>query len=118
MKDLSGNDIALSGDLGDQILVAASMQLSAEGIGLFVVTPRFFTSPHSLIKQFNTLGLGLDAALALPSGTFAPQTNMASYLVMVRKHPASKMFVDNFLVIQTRTSRYFPICQTARKRVH
>lgn len=93
VRDLGGNDIVLRDDLGNQILVTASMRLSTEGIGLFVVTPSFFISSRSVIKQFNALGLGLDAALALPSGTFTPHTNIPSYLVIVRKHPVSKMFV-------------------------
>jgi hypothetical protein len=93
VRDLGGNDIVLRDDLGNLILVAASIRLSAEGIGLFVVTPSFFFSPRSVFKQFSALGLGLDAALALPSGTFAPHTNIPTYLVIVRKHPASKIFV-------------------------
>ena len=92
VRDLDGNDIVLRDDIGNQILVAASMRLSSEGIGLFVVTPSFFSS-QSVLKQFNAIGLGLAAALALPPGTFAPRTNVPSYLVIVQKHPISKMFV-------------------------
>jgi hypothetical protein len=92
-RELGGNNVVLSDDLGNLILVAASKRLSAEGIGLFVVPPAFFFSPRSVFHQFSSLGLGLDAALALPSGTFTPHTNIPSYLVIVRKHPVSKMFV-------------------------
>lgn len=93
VSGLDGNDIVLKDDIGNQILVAASMRLSAEGIGLFVVTPSFFFSRSSVFQQFSALGLGLDAALALPPGTFAPRTNIPSYLLIVRKQPISKMFV-------------------------
>ncbi len=93
VRGLSGNDIVLRDNLGNQILVAASMRLSTEGIGLFVVTPSFFFSRSSVFQHFSALGLSLDAALALPAGTFAPHTGIPSYLVIVRKHPISKMFV-------------------------
>lgn len=88
-----GHEVELNNDLGQQILISASMNLSTDGIGLFVVTPSFFSSPHSVFLQFSTLGLGLEAALELPAGTFAPLTNIPSYLVIVRKHPISKMFI-------------------------
>lgn len=88
-----GYEVELDNDLGQQILILTSMNLSTDGIGLFVVNPSFFFSPHSVFLQFSTLGLGLEAALELPPGTFAPITNIPSYLVIVRKHPVSKMFV-------------------------
>lgn len=87
-----GEDVKFS-SFGERILIAASMNLSTEGIGLFIVMPSFFISRRSVFRQFNALGLGLEAALELPSGTFAPKTNMPSYLVIVRKKLVSKMFV-------------------------
>lgn len=89
----AGHDVDIRDDLGSQILVTASMRLSADGVGLFVVTPSFFFSPRSIYRKLSELGLGLDAALALPSGTFAPHTNTPSYLAVIRKRPVSKMFV-------------------------
>lgn len=88
-----GYEVELNNDLGQQILISASMHLSTDGMGLFVVTPSFFLSPRSVFQQFSILGLGLEAALELPPGTFAPLTYIPSYLVIVRKHPVSKMFV-------------------------
>src|SRR6185369_13710718 len=35
----------------------------------------------------------MEAALALPSGTFAPYTNIPTYLVVVRRRPSTRMFV-------------------------
>lgn len=93
INTLNGYEVELDNDLGQQILISASMNLSTDGIGLFVVTPSFFFSSHSVFLQFSALGLGLEAALELPPGTFAPLTNIPSYLVIVRKHPVSKMFV-------------------------
>src|SRR5207253_6946236 len=60
---------------------------------LFVVTPSFFFSQRSVLRQFDVLSLGIEAALALPSGTFAPFTNIPAYLIVVRRKPTTKMFV-------------------------
>jgi hypothetical protein len=89
----SGENVELSDDLGNLVMVAGSLHLSSSGVGLFVVTPSFFFSQRSIFRQFGVLGLGVEAALALPSGTFAPYTNISAYLVVVRRKPAERMFV-------------------------
>jgi hypothetical protein len=87
-----GSEINLNDDLGHLILAAASLRLSRSGLALFVVPASFFISARSVLKQFPNLGLSLDAALALPSGSFAPHTNIATYLLLVRKGALTKMF--------------------------
>lgn len=104
VSNVTGESVELRDDLGNLILVAASMRLSAEGMGLFVVTPSFFFSERSVFRQLDALGLGLEAALSLPSGTFAPYTNIPAYLVVVRKRPVSRMFVGQ-LSSDTNTNR-------------
>ncbi len=89
----SGEDVELRDDLGNLVMVASTLHLSSSGLGLFVVTPSFFFSQRSVFRQFGVLGLGVEAALALPSGTFAPYTNISAYLVVVRRKPATRMFV-------------------------
>lgn len=89
----SGDVVELADDLGNLIMVAASMRLSSSGVGLFVVTPSFFFKLQSVFHRFSELGLGMEAALALPSGTFAPYTNISAYLVVVRRSPSTRMFV-------------------------
>lgn len=69
------------------------MRLSSSGVGLFVVTPSFFLKQQSIFHRFSELGLGMEAALALPSGTFAPYTNIPAYLVVIRRKPSTRMFV-------------------------
>lgn len=93
LMGLDETQIELRDDLGNLILAAASMRLSADGIGLFVVSPSFFFSPRSVLRQFANLGLSVEAALALPSSSFAPYANISTYLVMVRKRPLTRMFV-------------------------
>jgi len=87
-----GSEIELNDELGHLILAASSLHLSPSGIGLFVVPQSFFISPGSVLKQFPHLGLSLDAALALPSGSFSPYTNIPTYLLLVRKGVLRNMF--------------------------
>jgi hypothetical protein len=88
-----GTSVELRGDLGSLILASAAARLSREGIGLFVMPPSLFLSRTSVVREFRGLGLNLEAALALPAGSFAPYTNIPTYLVAVRKQAASPMFV-------------------------
>jgi len=90
---LSGDHIKILSEFGNLVMVQASVRLRASGTGLFVVTPSFFFAQRSVLPQFENLGLGIEAALALPSGTFAPYTNIAAFLVVVRRRPARRMFV-------------------------
>lgn len=80
-------------DLGHQILAASSLRLSSDGIGIFVIPQSFFISPRSVLRQFDTLGLGITAAFALPSGAFAPYANISTYLVVIEKRAITRMFV-------------------------
>ena len=89
----TSENLNLIDELGNLILAAASMKLSRQGLGLFVVPGSFFLSPRSIYRRFDELGLGLDAALAMPVGAFAPYTHILTYLVLVRKQPTTRMFV-------------------------
>jgi len=89
----AGETVELRDDLGNLVMVAASLHLISDGVGLFVVTPSFFFSERSVFRQFDVLGLGIQAALSLPSGTFAPYTNIPAYLLVVRRKPTKQMFV-------------------------
>lgn len=89
----SGEAVELTDDFGNLVMVAASMRLSSSGVGLFVVTSSFFFKQRSVFHRFGELGLGMEAALALPSGTFGPYTNIATYLIVVRRRPSTRMFV-------------------------
>ena len=88
-----GTSIELHNDLGSLVLISASMRLSKEGFGLFVIPESLFISEHSILRQFKALGLAMQAALALPPGAFAPYTNIATYLLLVRKRPISRLFI-------------------------
>jgi hypothetical protein len=93
LADTAGSLIELKDDLGNLILAAATDRLSEKGIGLFVVPPSFFFAERSVLKRFAELGFNVDAALALPSGSFAPYTAIATYLLVLTKTPPKPMFV-------------------------
>src|SRR5437867_3435362 len=56
----TGETVELRDDLGNLLLVASSIRLSTDGVGLFVVTPSFFFSQRSVFRHFNALGLGME----------------------------------------------------------
>ena len=89
----SGEPFELSDDYGNLLMVASAMRLSPSGVGLFVVTTSFFSKQQSVFHRFNELGLGIDAALAIPSGTFAPYTNVPAYLIVIRRKASKQIFV-------------------------
>ncbi len=91
--DTAGNPVELMDDLGNLILAAATARLSKEGVGLFVVPPSFFFAERSVLKRFAELGFNVDAALALPPGSFAPYTAISTYLLVLKKAPPKPMFV-------------------------
>jgi hypothetical protein len=107
-----GARLTLQGDLADLILVASSLKLSINGIGLFVVPQSFLHSQRSVFRQFNTLGLGIVAALALPSGAFAPYTSIPTYLVIVEKKVVEKMFVAQ---LSTDTNTNLQVIENFRR---
>ena len=89
----AGKPIKLRDEFGNLILAAATARLSEDGVGLFVVPPSFFFSRRSVLRKFPELGFNVDAALALPSGSFAPYTSIDTYLLVVNKLANQKMFV-------------------------
>jgi hypothetical protein len=93
VRSPAGDVVQLSSDLGQAILVAAALRLSANGVGLFVTTPSFFFSKESIRSRLNELGLSIHAAFLLPPGAFAPVTSIPTYLLVVRRSAAERMFV-------------------------
>jgi hypothetical protein len=76
---LTGTPVDVADDRASQILAAASLRLSSDGAALYVVAPNLLSRSDSILRKLGQLGLGLDAAFALPAGTFAPYTNLAAY---------------------------------------
>ena len=93
LSDASGNPIELRDNLGNLILAAATARLSDDGVGIFVVPTPLFFAGRSVLEQFAELGFNVDAALALPPGSFAPYTSISTSLVVLTKLQTKPMFV-------------------------
>jgi hypothetical protein len=91
LEDPDGSEIDLKDDLGHLILASAAMRLSTDGVGVFVVPASFFLSGRSVLRDFDNLGLVIEAALTLPAGSFAPSTNIQTYLVVIKKGAGDQM---------------------------
>jgi type I restriction modification DNA specificity protein len=89
----TGEPVRFAGDLASVLVAAASSRLSPDGLGLFVVASSVFFAQRSVLRDLSRLGLGVEAALALPAGSFAPFTNISTYLIVLRKRAATQMFV-------------------------
>ena len=100
----NGSAVTFSDDLGFEILAAASVKLSENGIGVFVLPQRFFKMESPTRKNLPALGLSVLGAFALPSGTFAPVTNISTYMVIITKKNLSQMFVAQ-LSTDTKTNQ-------------
>lgn len=96
--------IGLSDDVGNLIMLKASQRLSKDGIGIFIVTPRFFfdQSPKSVKNNLQEYGLHLDAAFLLPEGVFEPLTSISGYLVILGREKQDMLFVGGILGIQQK----------------
>jgi len=104
LRDSMGLPPQCAGDLGQMALAAASLKLSPDGVGLFVVPMGFFRDRASIAPHMSQLGLRLEAALELPAQSFAPYTKLATCLLVVRKGESDQMFVAE-LSRDSRTNR-------------
>jgi hypothetical protein len=110
----SGGQVELRDGLGGLIVAASALRLTSSGIGLFVVPPSFFYSHNSVFRQLGIVDLGVQAAFALPPGTFAPYTNIPAYLLVIRRNQAPRMFVAQ-LTSDAKTN--LPILDNSRQQL-
>lgn len=81
------------------MLLLASMKLTPDGTGFFVVPPGFFSkrSAHNVHANLRRFGVFVNAALSLPSGTFEPATGLPGLLLIVRRTDPGKLFVGELI---------------------
>lgn len=87
--------VEVSDEVGNIILLASARLLTDKGTGFFVLTPGFMQprNSRSVKSNLERFGLYVDAALALPPGTFAPATQVAGLLVIIRRKKPAQLFV-------------------------
>ncbi len=80
-------DVEVRDDAGHQLIVQAADLLGDDGIGVFVVAPRFLWSQGSraALKVLSELNLHLDAFFDVPSGAFQPLTSIPTGIAVVRR---------------------------------
>ncbi|MEN1990748.1 hypothetical protein [Paenibacillus hubeiensis] len=71
------------------VLFQACTKLNQEGTALFVVSSRFFQSVS--FKHLSLIGIHLEAIVHFPPGTFAPYTQISTYMVVMRRADPSRL---------------------------
>jgi SAM-dependent methyltransferase len=86
---------AVKDGLGNLILLVASSRLRPGGIGVFVVPPDFVRprERQSVYASLQSVGLNLDAYIALPDKTFEPFTSISTGIAIIRRGEQQKVFV-------------------------
>ncbi|MBA7515106.1 hypothetical protein ES705_07144 [subsurface metagenome] len=83
---------ASSNDYATDLLIECSSQIYENGILVFLVSPRFvFNEKTKALLVENEISI--NGLFHLPEGTFAPNTNISSYLVVASKEKSEKCFV-------------------------
>lgn len=77
------------------LLLRASLLLNDSGSAIFILPPSFLyrREEYRVISNLDKFGLGINAILHLPSGTFTPLTNTSGLLVVVQRLKEPKLFV-------------------------
>jgi hypothetical protein len=88
-------EVELTDDYASLLLLRGSLLLKDSGSALFVLPPKFLIDRGEgrVISNLARFGLGIDAILHLPSGTFAPVTQISGLLVIVRCETKPNLFV-------------------------
>ncbi|MEG4280905.1 hypothetical protein QUA62_26065 [Microcoleus sp. MON1_C1] len=97
------NLINLHDDLGNILLLKTCQLLEPEGVGFFIVSSSFLREQRErkVYTHLEHFGLFIDAALSLPSGTFAPLTQIESLLLIIRRQKPLRLFVGELKSDQT-----------------
>ncbi len=92
---INDQEIEFHDDYASFLLLRASLLLNDSGSGLFLLPPRFIADrgERKVITHLNRFGLWIDAVFHLPSGVFAPATQIGGLLVVVRRESKPNIFV-------------------------
>jgi len=92
---VEGRPVEVRDSLEHLVMLKALMLLESEGVGFFPASERFMLDRGGSTVLANLLRFGLyvDAALALPRGTFSPAITMGALLLVVRRQGPTHLFV-------------------------
>ncbi len=83
-------------DYGLAIAFYSCTRLKDDGIACFSFASSILHNKMKIRELFRAIGCDFYAFIHLPFGSFAPYTNLESYLVVVGKQKADKLFVGQF----------------------
>ena len=101
-------------DFATTLLLKSGEKIENDGKIIFLVSNSFLMDDkgkEALYKE----GLFVEAVFAVPSGAFAPMTNIPSNLILVSKKVKAKTFVAEISQDNTRAKQLFKILETKRK---
>ena len=70
-----------------ELLLRSCLRLAANGLAIFVVTPRFHSAVNerSVVRRLPDFGLYIDASFHVPEGALVPLTGIAVDIVVIRR---------------------------------
>ncbi len=92
---IDGDIIKIRDEQYNLLLLKGALKLSKKGIAFFIVSPRFisYQGEKSVYSNLYRFGLYVDAIISIPAGTFAPITNIQTYLLIIKKEKPQNLFV-------------------------
>jgi hypothetical protein len=94
LQDSTGTKRIISDEFGRLALLESALKLTADGVGLFIVSRLDAHSPeNSVYHALEHFGLHLDAYFALPEGPFEPLTSIPGGVAIIRRGESSGVFV-------------------------
>jgi hypothetical protein len=109
------DNIEVVDDFGRVAVLRTLSNLSEAGRAAIIVTPSFFfqRGEKAIISALPKLGLYLDAAISIPSGSLLPLTNIETYLLFISRKESEKLFVGQ---LSTNTDRNKGLLANLRNR--
>ncbi len=90
-REFTIDGVTVRDEGGHELLLRSSLRLSANGLAIFVVGPRFHVAANerSVARRLTDFGLYLDASFHVPEGAFMPLTLIAADIVVIRRGNAA-----------------------------
>ena len=90
-REFTIEGVTLRDESGHELLLRSSLRLSAKGLAIFVVAPRFHNAANerSVVRRLADFGLYLDASFHVAPGAFIPLTSIAADIVVIRRGNAA-----------------------------